>query len=70
MGTFSEIQNHLHFLNTGPSRIPGLVVGQLDANIGHYGRFKHLLVVCNATTTQQTFASSELTGLKLKLHPI
>jgi len=70
MGTFAEIQNNLHFLNTGPSQTPGLIAMQLDANGGRYGRFDHLLVIFNATTTQQTFVSSGLTGLKLKLHPV
>jgi hypothetical protein len=38
MGTFAEVQNNLHFLNTGASQIPGLIVMKLDENGGRYGK--------------------------------
>ena len=70
MGTFDEVQANLGFLNTGASQIPGLIVMTLDANGGDYGRYQRVLVVFNATTTQQSFSAMELAGLKLGLHPV
>ncbi len=70
MATSSEIQNNLTFLNTGTTQTPGLIVMKLDANTGHYGAYKHLLVVFNATNTQATFTNAQLVGLGFKLHPV
>jgi pullulanase len=70
MGTFAEVQNNLHFLNTGASQIPGLIVMELDENGGRYGKFDHILVVFNAASGQQSFTAAALTGLKLGLHPV
>lgn len=71
MGAFDEVQKNLHFLNTGASQIPGLIVMELEAaTVGRYGRYEHVLVVFNATNAQQAFTSTVLTGLGLKLHPI
>ena len=70
MATFAEVQKNLTFLNTGPNQVPGLIVMRLDANGGHYGAYKHILVVFNATTEQLTFADSSLQGMNLRLHPV
>jgi pullulanase len=70
MGTFNEVQNNLHFLNTGTTQIPGLIVMKLDANERKYGRYEHVLVVFNATIAQQSFTSAALAGLGFRLHPI
>jgi pullulanase len=70
MGTFHEVQTNLHFLNNGASQTPGLIVMQLDANGGDYGRYKHLLIVFNASNTEQTFTSTTLEGTRFVLHPI
>ena len=70
LGTFDEVQGNLSFLNTGASQIPGLVVMTMDAHGSDYGRYQHVLVVFNATTKQQSFSATELTGLKLGLHPV
>jgi hypothetical protein len=43
---------------------------KLDANGGHYGAFKHIVVVFNATNAQVTFTDGRLQGLGLKLHPV
>ncbi len=69
MATFDEVQHNLRFLNTGTDQIPGLIVMQLDANGGHYGTYKHVVVVFNATSTQQNFTATQLAGLHLQLHP-
>jgi pullulanase len=70
MATLGEIQQNLTFLNTGPSQIPGVVVMKLDANNGKYGRFKHVVVIFNATNQQLTFNDTSLQGLHLHLHPV
>ena len=70
MPTFSEVQQNLTFLNTGPSQIAGVIVMRLDANGRHYGHYKHVVVIFNATNEQLTFTDSSLQGLHLHLHPI
>ena len=70
MGTFDEVQRNLHFLNTGTSQVPGLIVEQLTSNGGHYGAYGHVVVLFNATNTQQSFSSDALKGMSLRLHPV
>ncbi len=70
MPTFADVQQNLTFLNTGPSQTPGLIVMKLDANEGNYGRYKHIVVLFNATDAPVTFTDSRLLGLKLRLHPV
>ena len=68
MATLEEVQNNLHFLNTGASQIPGLIVMKIDANGGHYGMYKHIVVVFNATLGSINFQNDQLKGLHLRLH--
>jgi pullulanase len=70
MPTFAEVQRNLTFLNTGPNQIPGVIVMRLDANGGHYGPYKRILVIFNATNQQLTFTDPSLQGLHLRLHPV
>lgn len=70
MPSIAEVQANLHFLNVGPSQIPGLIVMKLDANGGDFGRFQHIVVVFNAANSQVTFQNSSLVGLDLRLHEI
>jgi pullulanase len=70
MPTFGEVQQNLTFLNTGPSQIPGVIMMKLDANSGHYGPYKHILVIFNATNQPLTFTDGSLQGLHLHLHPV
>jgi len=69
MGTLAEIQQNLHFLNTGPSQVPGLIVMKLDASGAHYGPYQHVLVVFNATDGQVNFSNASLQGIKFHLDP-
>jgi len=64
------VQQNLTFLNTGPSQTPGLIVMKLDANSGNFGRYKHIVVLFNATNAPVTFANGTLVGLALHLHPV
>ncbi len=70
MGSLAEIKNNLHFLNTGSSQIPGLIVMKLDANGGDYGPFRHVVVVFNATTGAVQFQNDQLKGVRWYLHPL
>jgi pullulanase len=70
MPTFEEVQQNLTFLNTGPAQTPGLIVMKLDANAGNHGRYKHIVVLFNATNAPVTFTDSWLLGLALHLHPV
>ncbi len=70
MATFAEVQNQLHFLNTGASQIPGLIVMELSAPSRTYGPYRHIVTIFNATDAQQSFASPALSGLELRLHPV
>lgn len=65
-----EVQIHLRFLNTGPEQIPGVIAFELDSTDDTDGPYKHVLVVCNATTATQKISSPSLKGLDLKLHPV
>ncbi len=70
MGSFAEVQQNLKFLNTGTAQVPGLIVMKLTAQDESYGRYREIVVVFNATTTQQSFTAAELQGSRLHLHPI
>jgi pullulanase len=70
MPTFDEVQQNLTFLNTGPNQTAGLIVMKLDANGGHYGIYKHIVVLFNAANASVTFTDSRLQGLALHLHPV
>ncbi len=71
LATQPEVIQQLHFLNTGPGQIPGLIVMELAAApSGPTAGAGRILVVFNATTTAQTFTSATLAGLPFALHPI
>jgi len=69
MATLNEVQNNLHFLNTGTTQIPGLIVMKLDGNGHDYGGYQHIVVVINATLNPISFQNNQLRGLGLRLHP-
>ena len=69
MVTLAEVQKNLHFLNTGPSQVPGLIVMKLDDNRYDCHDFRHIVVVFNATLQPISFQDDQLRGLGLYLHP-
>jgi pullulanase len=69
METLDEIQKNLHFLNTGATQVPGLIVMKLDDNGRDYGDYRHIVVVINATLNPISFQDRELRELDLHLHP-
>jgi pullulanase len=70
MSTLAQVQANLHFLNTGPNQIPGVIVMTLNGKAGECGQHSQLLVVFNATTSTVNFQDASLKGLRLQLHPI
>jgi len=76
MDSLQEVQNNLHFLNTGTSQIPGLIVMRLDdGDEDHHrhedrGHYNHIVVVFNATASTINFQADSLKGLDLYLHPL
>jgi pullulanase len=70
MATLTEVQNNLHFLNTGSAQIPGLIVMKLDSNGGNYGMYQHIVVVFNGTLGTINFQNNQLKGLNFALHPL
>ncbi len=69
MSSAAEVQNNLHFLNTGPDQIPGLIVMQLDDHGRNYGGAHHIVVFFNASNAPVTFTNATLAGMSLHLHP-
>ena len=70
--TRAEVQKRLHFHNTGPDQIPGLIVMSLADTVGqsldpHYER---LVVLFNASNVAHSFTSPALAGIPLTLHPV
>ncbi len=70
MASLQQVQRNLHFLNTGASQVPGLIVMTLDSNEGDCGGYNHVVVVFNATLGTINFQNNELKGLRLALHPV
>ena len=70
METAAEVQNNLHFLNTGVDQQPGLIVMTLDTNGGIYGPYMHIVAVFNATTESIAFQNDLLKRTGLHLHPV
>jgi pullulanase len=70
MSTLAQVQASLHFLNTGPHQIPGVIVMALNGAAGQCGQYSEVLVVFNATTAAVNFQDNSLKGLRLQLHPL
>ncbi len=70
--TAQEVNTRLHFLNTGPQQIPGVIVmtltdgGGADLDPAYDG----MVVVFNATSKMQTVTDPALAGVLLTLHPV
>jgi pullulanase len=70
MATLQEVQNNLHFLNTGTTQVPGLIVMKLDAGRQDYGPYSHIVVLFNANLNTINFQSDDLKDIGLQLHPL
>jgi len=69
MGSLAEVQQNLHFLNTGPLQVPGLIVMTLDCS-QNCDDYRRVVVVFNATTQAQAFHDDSLRNKQMQLHPV
>ncbi len=67
-----EIQQNLTFLNSGTDQTPGLIVMKLTAPVTGYAYdgYRQIVVVFNATSTEQSYAAASLAGQRFALHPV
>jgi pullulanase len=69
--TEQQVIDHLHFLNTGPSQIPGLIVMSLQDDAGAIDpKHKLVVVLINANDEPVSFAEAKFTSVPLHLHPV
>ncbi|NOK35564.1 pullulanase-type alpha-1,6-glucosidase [Corallococcus exercitus] len=66
--TGDEVKQLVHFENTGPDQIPGLIVMAMQDH-GTNAEGKRAIVLFNGTDDAQTFKADGYKSLKLKLHP-
>ncbi|KAK2634107.1 hypothetical protein Ddye_028899 [Dipteronia dyeriana] len=75
--TANAIQKRVHFHNTGPSSVPGVIVMSMED--GHEGvpglsqldsNYSYIVVIFNSRPTEVSFASLVLRGRNFQLHPI
>jgi len=67
--TAADIQAHVHFLNTGPSQIPGLLVMNIRDENATDG-ITDAVVFFNASKEQQAFHIADYAGRSMRLHPV
>lgn len=63
--TADQVKSMVHFLNTGPDQIPGLIV----MSLGGSGK-ERIVVLFNARPEPVEFEVAELAGRELALHPV
>ncbi len=70
--TAEQVETMLHFYNTGPEQIPGLIVMELHDASGAVvgGGYPRVVVLFNATDEAVTFSEAALAHLDLTLHPV
>jgi pullulanase len=70
--TAEQVQEKLRFYNTGQGQVPGLIVmGLWDEGRESLDPSHDLIVTLfNATPEAQTFRLDEVSGRKLRLHPV
>jgi pullulanase len=69
--TSQDIQERLHFYNTGPEQVPGVIIMGLSDEVGENLdlNYNHIVVVFNPTHKRQTIHVEELAGKDFRLHP-
>ncbi|QAT81934.1 alpha-1,6-glucosidase [Corallococcus coralloides] len=67
--TGDEVKQRVHFENTGPDQIPGLIVMAMQ-DPGTNAEGQRAIVLFNGTDDAQTFQADGYKSLKLKLHPV
>ncbi|MET0403340.1 MAG: pullulanase-type alpha-1,6-glucosidase, partial [Cystobacter sp.] len=67
--TAQAVQEHVHFLNTGASQVPGLIVMKLQDS-GAADKVTDVVVFFNAHDEQQVFRIGEYANRSMQLHPV
>ena len=70
LATAEQVQNSLHFYNTGPEQIPGVLVMHLTDEADTDPEHGSIAVVFNGTPDVQRLNVSELAGRTMRLHPV
>lgn len=66
----AQVREHLHFLNTGPDQIPGLIVMSLDDNAGAVDRrYRRIVTLFNGGFDDVVFPLHDANGARFVLHP-
>ncbi|QTF90922.1 pullulanase-type alpha-1,6-glucosidase [Halomonas sp. BM-2019] len=69
--TAAAVEEHLSFLNTGPSQIPGLIAMRLSDPTGAVDpAVQELVVLFNANDQAVEFNAPEFQGQRFRLHPV
>jgi len=70
--TADQVQEKVHFLNTGPDQTPGLIVMHLDDTAGEDldRRLNGVVVIFNASDEAQSFTAEELRRSNVQLSPV
>lgn len=68
--TAQEVIDSVHFLNTGPDQIPGLIVMQLADTDRVDKNYQEIIVLFNANPNEVTFTAENLAGKTYILHPV
>lgn len=70
--TAAEVHRRLHFHNTGPNQIPGLIVMSLDDTAEQTldPNYDRVVVLFNASNKAHSFTIPQLVGTFLTLHPV
>ena len=71
LATAADVESRLHFWNTGPGQVPGLIVETLQDADGSIDRAnREIVVLWNAGKTAVSFPVPGLSGQSFRLHPI
>lgn len=70
LATAKQVQNSLHFYNTGPEQVPGVIVMHLTDEADTDPEHRSVAVVFNGTPDVQRLNVSELAGRTMRLHPV
>ncbi|NOK63758.1 MAG: pullulanase-type alpha-1,6-glucosidase [Chloroflexi bacterium AL-W] len=70
--TAEDVQQRVSFLSSGPDQTPGVIVMSLDDTVGaNLDRwYSRIIVVFNASNTEQQFTDDSLQGQRFGLHPL
>ncbi len=70
--TAADVQARLHFFNTGPEQLPGLIGLQIADDVGDDldPNYDRLVVLINTNPGPMRYDAADLRSLPLQLHPI